>query len=96
MPQKKIGRREIAPMVAAGVTAAALIGATTPAAVAYQGNMERALASLQDAFASLQAATPNKGGHRERAMDLIQRAMAQVQEGIDFANAHGGGGGPPY
>jgi len=96
MSQKKISRREIAPLAAVGVTAAALIGASAPSAIAYQGNMERALASLQDAFASLQAATPNKGGHRERAMDLIQRAIVQVQEGIDFANAHGGGGGPPY
>jgi len=25
-------------------------------------------------------------------MDLIQRAMWQVQAGINFANAHGGGG----
>jgi hypothetical protein len=54
--------------------------------------MERALASLQDAMASLEAATPNKGGHRERAMQIIQRAMNQVQMGIDYANRHGGGG----
>ena len=41
---------------------------------------------------SLQAATPNKGGHRERAMRLIEHAMGEVQAGIDFANMHGGGG----
>ena len=61
-------------------------------AEAYQGNMERALAALGAALQSLQAATPNKGGHRERAMRLIEHAMGEVQAGIDFAYQHGGGG----
>ena len=55
--------------------------------------MERALSALEAAMASLQAATPNKGGHRERAMRLIERAKGEVQAGIDFAYEHGGGGG---
>jgi hypothetical protein len=54
--------------------------------------MEQALSALGAAMQSLQAATPNKGGHRERAIHLIERAMGEVQAGIDFANAHGGGG----
>ena len=41
---------------------------------------------------SLQGATSNKGGHRERAMRLIERAMGEVQAGINFADQHGGGG----
>jgi hypothetical protein len=41
---------------------------------------------------TLQAATPNKGGHRERAMRLIERAIGEIQAGIEFANMHGGGG----
>jgi hypothetical protein len=41
---------------------------------------------------SLQASTPNKGGHRERAMRLIEHAMGEVQAGIDFAYQHGGSG----
>jgi hypothetical protein len=60
--------------------------------LAYQGNMERALSALGAAMESLQAATPNKGGHRERAMRLIEHAMGEVQAGIDFAYQHGGGG----
>ncbi|WP_041367694.1 hypothetical protein [Methylocella silvestris] len=90
----KLTRRDVAALAGSSAIAASL--ASVSPAAAYQGNMERALGALQDAFGSLQAATPNKGGHRERAMDLIQRAIAQVQEGIDFANANGGGGGPPY
>jgi hypothetical protein len=60
--------------------------------LAYQGNMERALSALEAAMQSLQAATPNKGGHRERAMRLIEHAMGEVQAGIDFAYQHGGSG----
>jgi hypothetical protein len=70
--------------------AAALAAASAPAN-AYQGNMEHALGSLQEALGALQAATPNKGGHRERAMELIRGAIGQVEMGIDFANRHGGG-----
>jgi hypothetical protein len=50
------------------------------------------LVGARGGVASLQAATPNKGGHRERAMRLIERAMGEVQAGIDFASEHGGGG----
>ena len=37
---------------------------------------------LQSARAELGAATPNKGGHRERAMGLIDQAIAEVRAGI--------------
>ncbi len=43
-------------------------------------------------FGSLRDSTPNKGGHRERAMELVRQAMAETQAGIEFANMHGGGG----
>jgi hypothetical protein len=42
------------------------------------------------AAAAAAAATPNKGGHRERAVELVRQAMWQVQAGINFAAAHGG------
>ena len=35
--------------------------------------------------AELEAAVPNKGGHRERAIELVDRAIVQVREGIAFA-----------
>ena len=74
-----------------GVAALAAPALALPAE-AYQGNMERAPAALSAAMESLRPATPNKGGHRERAMHLIERAMYEVQVGIDFGYAHGGGG----
>jgi hypothetical protein len=88
----RFSRRKIIALAAAGAAAPASLALPVTPAAAYQGNMERALAALREAFASLQAATPNKGGHRERAMELVQRAISQVQTGIEFANSHGGGG----
>ena len=61
-------RRDLLLMAAAGVAAAPALALTSTPTLAYQGNMERALSALEAAMQSLQAATPNKGGHRERAM----------------------------
>ncbi len=36
----------------------------------------------------LAQAAPNKGGHRERALELIDHAIGQVREGIAFAATH--------
>jgi hypothetical protein len=77
-------------LTVAAVAAAAVVSST--AARAEQGNMDRALALLQDARQSLHEATPNKGGHKARAVQLIDNAIAEVREGIRFANQHGGGG----
>ncbi|HEY1886296.1 MAG TPA: hypothetical protein VGG86_09620 [Roseiarcus sp.] len=78
-------------MLGAAALAAPALALSALPAEAYQGNMERALSALSAAMESLQGATPNKGGHRERAMHLIERAMYEVQAGIDFAYQHGGG-----
>jgi len=68
--------------IAAG---AAVAAASAQSAKAYQGNMERAIGELEIALRSLREATPDKGGHRERAMELIRQAMHEVQSGIDYA-----------
>jgi hypothetical protein len=91
MFDSKLSRRGLV-TVATGVAAVGALGATVGTANAYQGNMERALSSLYSALADLKESTPNKGGHRERAMDLVGQAIAQTQAGIEFANEHGGGG----
>jgi hypothetical protein len=83
-------RRDVIALAAATVPAA--LAVSVAPASAYQGNMERALAALNEALVSLEESTPNKGGHREHAIDLVRGAMHQVQMGIDFANRHGGGG----
>jgi hypothetical protein len=54
-------------------------------AIGAQPHMTAGIALLQSARGELQAATPNKGGHRERAMDLIDQAISEVRAGIAFA-----------
>ena len=55
---------------------------------AGQPNMEAAIDHLQQARGFLERATPNKGGHRERAMELIDQAVNEVNAGIEFARTH--------
>jgi hypothetical protein len=57
-------------------------------ALAQQPHMDAALRMLVDARAELARAEPNKGGHRERALALIDQAIGQVREGIAFAAHH--------
>jgi len=54
-------------------------------AIGAQPHMQETLVLLQNARAELAAATPNKGGHRERALGLIDQAIDQVRQGIAFA-----------
>lgn len=62
--------------------------AAAPLAQADQPNMEAALASLQQARASLEKATADKGGHRVKALKAVDEAIAQVKAGIAYAKKH--------
>jgi hypothetical protein len=85
--QKTIGRREIlAPMAAATAGTALLILAPTQAAAEMQPQMQAARRNLMQARENLQRATADKGGHRVRAMRLIDQALAEVDAGIRFDN----------
>jgi hypothetical protein len=50
-----------------------------------QPNMEAALGDLRAARASLQKAVPDKAGHRNQAIALVDQAIAQVQAGMAAA-----------
>ena len=54
-------------------------------AIGAQPHMTESIALLQSARGELAAATPNKGGHRERALSLIDQAIGEVRAGIAFA-----------
>jgi hypothetical protein len=45
---------------------------------------------LEQAKSELERATPNKGGHREKAIQLVNEAMQQVQEGEAYFEQHKG------
>ena len=53
-----------------------------------QPNMRAALDSLRSGLASLERATPDKGGHRVKAISLTKQAIEQVEAGIKFDNRH--------
>jgi hypothetical protein len=55
---------------------------------AAQSRMITARDQLRAARGELQAATADKGGHRERAIELVNRAIGQVDEGIEFGRTH--------
>jgi hypothetical protein len=57
-------------------------------AVPDQPNMQAAKANLQTARAELQRATPDKGGHRVKAIALVNNAIAEVNAGIAFDRRH--------
>jgi hypothetical protein len=67
-----------------GLTVGAIAGACV--ATAAQPNMQAALGSLQAARAELVRATPNKAGHRERAIGFVDSAIAETRAGIAAAN----------
>jgi hypothetical protein len=90
MSQTRISRRDLV-ATAAVLPLAAAVSATTAEAThrqqrAHDRNMEAALADLQSAREHLRRAGGGAGGHRAEAIRLVQAAIAQVEEGIDFAS----------
>jgi hypothetical protein len=70
------------------VIAALLVGGTVGICAADEPHMRAALEHLREAREQLEKAVPNKEGHREKAIELIDRAMGQVKEGIEFSEHH--------
>src|ERR1043166_2777002 len=67
---------------------AILLLALAVSATPDQPNMQSAKVNLQNARANLIAATPNKGGHRAKAINLVNEAIAEVNRGIAFDRRH--------
>lgn len=53
-----------------------------------QPHMRAAMMSLQAAKSQLVKATPDKGGHRSRALSLVNQALAEVEKGMVYDNRH--------
>jgi hypothetical protein len=75
---------KFAPTLAA---AALLFAAVTPA-LADQPHMEEALRHLERARESLQRASSDKGGNRADAIRAVDKAIAEVQRGIEYDRKH--------
>jgi hypothetical protein len=61
------------------------IGAVAMAA--YQPHMLNARSDLKSALGELQAATPDKGGHRDNAINYVKQAISEVSAGMAYANS---------
>jgi hypothetical protein len=81
-----ISRRSVVSTIFSG----ALLGLALPrrAKAADQPRMQAALDALRTANRELGAATDDKGGHRKRAMRLVNQAIAEVERGIKFDRRH--------
>jgi hypothetical protein len=55
---------------------------------AAQPHMQAALSHLRAARTSLNQATPDKGGHRERALALVNDAIAETERGVTYDRRH--------
>ncbi len=53
-----------------------------------QGHMRAALVALNKAENQLRQASRDKGGHRVKALELIEAAKRQVKKGIEYDNRH--------
>ena len=71
-----------------GAAALLLAAATVYAFTPDQPRMQAARADLQAARAQLRNATADKGGHRARALEQTEAALAQVNAGIRFDRRH--------
>jgi len=55
---------------------------------AAQSHMLSAMNHLRSARSELQAALADKGGHRERAIGIVDSAIAEVKAGIEYARGN--------
>jgi len=81
-----MNRRNIVTALALFVTLAT--GFLAGHASAAQPHMRAALEHLRQAKASLERADADKGGHRAKAIELVNGAIAQVEEGMAYDRRH--------
>jgi hypothetical protein len=65
-----------------------IAGIVAGRAHAAQPHMVSARNHLRSARQELNQALADKGGHREKAIGLVDRAISQVDDGIQFAREH--------
>ena len=53
-----------------------------------QPHMQAALNHMQSARGNLEAATDDKGGHRVKAIDFVNKAIEEVNKGIEYDRTH--------
>lgn len=72
----------LAVLGACGAMAFTAVGIGAGVAIADQPHMQNALHDLETAQFQLQVAIPDKDGHRENAINLVNQAINEVNLGI--------------
>jgi hypothetical protein len=75
-------------LVALLLTVTVSVGFLVGRASAAQPQMQAALTNLRQARTNLDRATADKGGHRERALRLVNEAIDEVEKGISYDRRH--------
>jgi hypothetical protein len=83
-------RNRILAVLSVLLVAIGLVVAQTHRMAIHEPHMSAAYGHLQQARAELERAAPNKGGHRDRAMQAIDQAMQEIEEGEQFDQQHRG------
>jgi hypothetical protein len=65
------------------VVTAGVAGIAVAKMEAAQPHMDNALRALRNAKVQLEMAEPDKEGHRVKAIELVNQAIAQVEAGIN-------------
>lgn len=76
-------------VVLAGLSLYSAVHAQNSQMARQEPHMSAALGHLEQAKAELEKAAPNKGGHREKALQLVDQAMQQVKAGEAYYEQHG-------
>ncbi len=66
-------------------------GAVGSWAAIHQPHMIAALDALKRAKVELEAGEHNKGGHRVKALELVDKALTQTEKGIEAGEREGRG-----
>jgi len=74
----------------AGILVLAGIFALPALSRADRPRLAAALSALQQAKAELEAAKPDKGGHRVAALQATNKAIAEVSAAIEYGRIHPG------
>ena len=75
-------------LIAAALAGALALGTGIGVAIADQPLMHDALRDLRAAKHELERADADKGGHRVKAIELVDQAIAETEEGIRFDRHH--------
>lgn len=77
-------RRVVRMTFAVMLVGALSVGYIAQQASAQQPHMHAALDALRTAESQLEKASPDKGGHRKKALEHVRKAIKEVEKGIAY------------